>query len=65
VAHPVLSFLFCFCVDRPISALQNFLARPLLQQKYFLARPYKRPPCTKFYIINDFSVQRASYHLKA
>ena len=36
VACPVLSFLFCFCVPRPISAVHNFLACPLLQTKCFL-----------------------------
>ena len=40
VARPLLSFLFCFCLARPIRAVQNFLARPLMQ-KCFLARPYK------------------------
>jgi len=35
VACPVLSFLFTFCVARPISGLQNFLACPLLQKNYF------------------------------
>jgi len=33
VACPVLSFLFTFCVARPISVLQNFLVCPLLQKK--------------------------------
>ena len=29
MARPLLSFLFCFCLARPIRAVQNVLARPL------------------------------------
>jgi len=33
VARPLLSFLFSFCLARPIRAVQNVLARPLLQKE--------------------------------
>ena len=35
VARPLFFFFFCFCLARPIRAVQNFLARPLLQKNVF------------------------------